>query len=170
MYQGFISGTGQNNIADQATNDDLADVDDSDTHNTAVNQTDEEEEQILDVREHLKARQNIISSQDPNNHPYHGHPPAGFQRLILPFKDFALTSRGRMRHEQRDLDGSVNIESIGFTLMDGKDGDFCFDLVSLRAVNIMEGEVVGTKEDDTREEELIASFQRKKKKDSDDEL
>jgi len=169
MYQGFISGTGQNNIADQATND-LADVDDNDTHNTAVDQTDEEEEQILDVREHLKARKKIISSQDPNNHPYHGHPPAGFQRLILPFKDFALTSRGRMRHEQRDLDGSVNIESIGFTLMDGKDGDFCFDLVSLRAVNIMGGEVVGTKEDDTREEELIASFQRKKKKDSDDEL
>ena len=157
MYQGFISGTGQNTATiDKATEKTPMDADDNGENTISVDEQGEEQP-ILDVREHLKSRQKIISSQDPNNHPYHGHPPAGFQRLILPFKDFALTSRGRMRHTQRDLDGSVNIESIGFTLMDGKDGDFCFDLVSLRAVNIMGGEVVGTKEDDAREEEMIAA-------------
>jgi hypothetical protein len=75
-----------------------------------------------------------------------------------------------MRYTQRDLDGSVNIESIGFTLMDGKDGDFCFDLVSLRAVNIMGGEVVGTKEEDAREEELVKYNQRSKNEDSEGKL
>jgi hypothetical protein len=59
-----------------------------------------------------------------------------------------------MRHSQRILDGAVNIESIGFTLMDGKDGDFVFDLVSLRAVNVLEGEVVGSLQDEAREEEF----------------
>lgn len=174
MYQGFISGTGQNTINDKATEEkNLTDVDDNaeadDNTQTSV-EGQEEEQPILDVREHIKARQKIISSQDPNNHPYHGHPPAGFQRLILPFKDFALTSRGRMRFTQRDLDGAVNIESIGFTLMDGKDGDFCFDLVSLRAVNIMGGEVVGTKEDDAKEEELATYNQRSKNEESEGKL
>ena len=59
-----------------------------------------------------------------------------------------------MRLNQRDLDGAVNIESIGFTLMDGKDGDFCFDLVSLRAVNVLQGEVISNLEDTKREEEF----------------
>ena len=69
-----------------------------------------------------------------------------------------LTSRGRMRHSQRILDGAINIESIGFTLMDGKDGDFVFDLVSVRAVNVLEGEVVGSLQDEAREEEFMNSM------------
>lgn len=110
----------------------------------------------LDVREHLRNRRNLIRKTylSSDDHPYYGHPPLGFQRYILPFKNFVLTSRGRMRHSQRILDGAVNIESIGFTLMDGKDGDFVFDLVSLRAVNVLEGEVVGSLQDEAREEEL----------------
>mmetsp|Transcript_28227 Transcript_28227/g.40336 ORF Transcript_28227/g.40336 Transcript_28227/m.40336 type:complete len:353 (+) Transcript_28227:41-1099(+) len=172
MYQGFISGTGQSTIiADNATEKVQTEADDitKTDENTQIISVDEhaEEQPILDVREHLKARQQIISSQDPNNHPYHGYPPAGFQRLILPFTDFALTSRGRMRHTQRDLDGSVNIESLGFTLMDGNDGDFCFDLVSLRAVNLMAGEVVGTKEDDAREEEMMTHYNQQHSKNED---
>lgn len=173
MYQGFISGTGRKNLTDQATKvwTDVEENSEKDDHiETSQDQREKEEKPILDVREHLKVRRKIISAQDPNNHPYHGHPPAGFQRLILPFKDFALTSRGRMRYTQRDLDGSVNIESIGLTLMDGKDGDFCFDLVSLRAVNIIGGEVVGTKEDDAREEELAANNQRQKNEDADSKI
>ena len=161
MYQGFISGSGVNNIVDANTMEQNHVTEDD----AMCDDDDKEEQPILDIREHLKSQQQIISSQDPNNHPYHGYPPTGFQRLILPFKDFALTSRGRMRHTQRDLDGSVNIESIGFTLMDGKDGEFCFDLVSLRAVNIMDGEVVGTKADDDREEELAIANKRPKSDD-----
>jgi hypothetical protein len=60
--------------------------------------------------------------------------------------------------EQRYLDGAVTLESIGFTLMDGQDGDFTFDLVSVRAVNVLEGEVVGTLEDERREEEMRRQF------------
>jgi hypothetical protein len=52
------------------------------------------------------------------------------------------------------LDGAVSIEAVGFMLMDGVDGDFRFDLVSLRAVNGLGGEVVGSVEDERREEEF----------------
>ena len=113
--------------------------------------------EILDVRGLIKQRKNIIAEHDPNNDPYHGFPPDGFMRFILPFKDFVLTSRGRMRTQQRKLD-NVFLESIGFTLMDGKDGDFCFDLVSIRAVNVLEGDIVGSLEDEEREDELHRSF------------
>ena len=73
------------------------------------------------------------------------------------------------------MDGAISIESIGFTLMDGKDGDFTFDLVSLRAVNVLQGEVVGTKEDEKRKEKWRQQFLEesgkgeKKKKGDDDE-
>ena len=128
----------------------------------------------LDVRQYLKQRRELIR-QTPmissDDHPYHGHPPRGFQRYILPFRDFVLTSRGRMRQAQRGLDGAVCIESIGFTLMDGKDGDFTFDLVSLRAVNVMNGEVVGTLDDERMEEEFQDGLRPKLKikKDEDEE-
>ncbi|KAL7535418.1 hypothetical protein ACHAXR_006480 [Thalassiosira sp. AJA248-18] len=172
MYQGFIVGGGkqQQNVNDDSleknSTDDWHGYDSTlDSTNSTINSDEEDDqkseeqpESSLDIRQHLKNRQKYIGRRDPDLHPYHGHPPAGFQRLLLPFTDFALTSRGRLRHAQRDLDGSVNIESIGFTLMDGQDGDFCFDLVSLRAVNVLQGEVVGTVEDDAREEELRNSL------------
>lgn len=84
-------------------------------------------------------------------------------RFILPFKDFMLTSRGRMRTQQRALD-NVFLESIGFTLMDGKDGDFCFDLISIRAVNVLEGDIVGSLEDEEREDALLRSFHENSKR------
>lgn len=151
MYQGFISGqTGQQTMPEVL----IDTMNDADSEFDKPPSLERGPRPSLDVRKHMKNRQQFIQQRDPNNHPYHGHPPAGFQRLILPFDAFALTSRGRLRQQQRDLDGAVNIESIGFTLMDGQDGDFCFDLVSLRAVNVVEGEVVGTLEDEAREEEL----------------
>ena len=106
----------------------------------------------------IKVRENeevkIAAGNRPRVTPNVGHPPLGFQRYVLPFRDFALTSRGRLRHHQRGLDGAVSIEAVGFTLMDGVDGDFRFDLVSLRAVNVLGGEVVGSVEDERREEEF----------------
>ena len=164
VYQGFIVGGDQqqemndNSSEDEGKNSPFSEYDkksrdDNDGWGWEEQQT-LEPEQSLDVRQHLQNRKRIVMRKDPNNHPYHGHPPLGFQRLILPFRDFVLTSRGRQRQTQRDLDGSVNIESIGFTLMDGKNGDFCFDLVSLRAVNMIDGEVVGTLEDEAREDRI----------------
>jgi Complex I intermediate-associated protein 30 (CIA30) len=58
-----------------------------------------------------------------------------FERLVLPFNKFALTGFGRLREMQRDLDSNIEIQTVGFTLADGKDGTFQFDLASIRAVN-----------------------------------
>lgn len=64
-----------------------------------------------------------------------------FATLVLPFTDFRLTAFGREREFNRVLDDKINIKTIGVTLMDGEDGDFCFDLARIRAVNMNEGAV-----------------------------
>jgi hypothetical protein len=66
-----------------------------------------------------------------------------FDRVVLLFQHFIVTAGGRMRATQRILDNSVKIETIGITLMDGKDGDFEFDLARIRAVNYDENGVIG---------------------------
>ena len=53
--------------------------------------------------------------------------------LYLPFQEFG--SGGRR------LENNVRLESLGFTLMDGKDGPFQFDLARVRAVNFFQGRV-----------------------------
>mmetsp|Transcript_16314 Transcript_16314/g.35246 ORF Transcript_16314/g.35246 Transcript_16314/m.35246 type:complete len:364 (-) Transcript_16314:544-1635(-) len=177
IYQGFIVGGDE----PQKTNNSLEKpTEESESTSSTISsnevdvQTPERPEPSLDVRQHLQNRRDLIekTSISSDDHPYLGHPPSGFQKFVLPFKHFALTSRGRLRHAQRDLDGAISIESIGFTLMDGKDGDFCLDLVSLRAVNVLEGEVVGSLEDEAKEEkfqEVLRSGGEKKDDDSEAE-
>ena len=69
-----------------------------------------------------------------------------FLTLILPFADFLLTSEGLVREQQRKLDGGIHLEQLGITLMDGSDGPFQFDLARIRAVNYLDGEIVGDDE------------------------
>jgi hypothetical protein len=64
-----------------------------------------------------------------------------FDTLILPFTEFALTSMGREREIHRELDDKVCIESIGFALIDGQNGEFQFDLARIRVVNLQNGRV-----------------------------
>lgn len=59
-----------------------------------------------------------------------------FEKFVLPFRQLTLTAMGRERELRRTLDDNVAIESVGVVLMDGKDGEFCFDLASVRAVNV----------------------------------
>lgn len=58
-----------------------------------------------------------------------------FQKVILPFEDFYLTANGRLRQNQRILEGAMQLQHLGLTLMDGVDGPFQFDLASIRLVN-----------------------------------
>jgi len=64
-----------------------------------------------------------------------------FDSLILPFSDFILTSMGREREFHRELDNNICIESVGFALMDAKNGDFQFDLARIRCINFYEGKI-----------------------------
>jgi len=66
----------------------------------------------------------------------------GFSTLVMPFANFVLTKAGVEIEQQRSLDGSVNIEHIGFMLADGVDGDFQLDISSIRAVNYINNEMV----------------------------
>lgn len=66
-----------------------------------------------------------------------------FDKVVLLFRHFIVTAGGRVRSTQRILDNSVKIQSIGFTLMDGVNGDFQFDLARIRAVNYDERGVIG---------------------------
>ncbi|KAI2488695.1 hypothetical protein MHU86_25749 [Fragilaria crotonensis] len=70
-----------------------------------------------------------------------------FQRVLLPFTKFLNTCNGRLRELPRRLDNGVDIKSIGFTLMDGLDGDFEFDLASIRAVNFHDGCILGEEDE-----------------------
>ena len=69
--------------------------------------------------------------------------PGPFDQVVLLFHHFSVTSGGRMRTTQRVLDDRIRIQSVGFTLMDGLDGKFQFDLASIRAVNYDATGVIG---------------------------
>jgi hypothetical protein len=80
----------------------------------------------------------------PTAEPEPNDPSGGpFDHVVLLFHHFSVTSGGRMRSTQRVLDDSIKIQSIGFTLMDGVDGDFQFDLARIRAINYDENGVIG---------------------------
>jgi len=66
-----------------------------------------------------------------------------FSTLVIPFRELILTAGGRLRDTQRQLDGAIRVEHLGFILMDGNDGDFQFDLARIRAVNLIDGKIVG---------------------------
>lgn len=63
------------------------------------------------------------------------HKRDGFVSVVLPFRDFLLTSHGTVKSHQRSLDGGIELQHFGLTLMDGKDGPFCFDISKIRLVN-----------------------------------
>ena len=65
-----------------------------------------------------------------------------FDQVVLLFQHFVVTAGGRLRSRQRELDGTIRLQSIGLTLMDGADGDFQFDLARIRAVNYDERGVI----------------------------
>jgi hypothetical protein len=75
-------------------------------------------------------------ANDKRSMSQHSLPP--FRTFVIPFDELTLTARGRDREFQRRLMGSVDIESIGFLLMDNIEGPFQFDIAQIRAVNCLD--------------------------------
>jgi len=78
--------------------------------------------------------QGHIVTNQPASLPEEQQQPLSSQQwntLYLPFIEFGS---GRRR-----LENKIRLESIGFTLMDGKNGPFQFDVARIRAVNFWEG-------------------------------
>jgi len=59
--------------------------------------------------------------------------PDGWTDVILPFKSFLVSSRGRMKEIPLELD-TVKLEHVGFTMADGVNGKFQLDIASISAV------------------------------------
>lgn len=68
-------------------------------------------------------------------------PTEEFVAWTLPFEHFGMATMSRESDLVRRLEGTVCIEAIGITLMDGKDGDFELDLKQVRAVNFLDDKV-----------------------------
>ncbi|KAL3916293.1 MAG: hypothetical protein SGARI_007988, partial [Bacillariaceae sp.] len=66
-----------------------------------------------------------------------------FDKVVLLFQHFMVTAGGKLRAKQRELDNRIQIQAVNFTLMDGVDGDFQFDLARIRAVNYDDRGVIG---------------------------
>mmetsp|Transcript_26204 Transcript_26204/g.62272 ORF Transcript_26204/g.62272 Transcript_26204/m.62272 type:complete len:399 (+) Transcript_26204:255-1451(+) len=68
-----------------------------------------------------------------------------FQNVVVLFSHFMVTSGGKLRMNQRSLDNSIKIQSIGFTVgaYDKTDGPFALDIARIRAVNFDHTGVIG---------------------------
>lgn len=69
-------------------------------------------------------------------------PTSTFSTVILPFLKFQNVFQGRVQGDPMELDDGIDLENIGITLMDGRDGEFQLDLASIRAVNFYGGAVI----------------------------
>lgn len=65
-----------------------------------------------------------------------------FSTVVLPFRQFRNVFQGRVQENPIELDDGINLENIGITLMDGRDGEFKLDLASIRAVNYYDDSVM----------------------------
>lgn len=62
---------------------------------------------------------------------------APFETFVLPFSDLRQSSQGREREISQVLDDrGITIESIGFAILDGVDGNFQLDVARVRAINV----------------------------------
>jgi hypothetical protein len=66
-----------------------------------------------------------------------------FDKIVLLFQHFFVTAGGKLRAKQRTLDNRIQIQAVNFTLMDGVNGNFQFDLARIRAVNYDDRGVIG---------------------------
>lgn len=79
-----------------------------------------------------------------------------FQQCVVPFSSCRLTSMGREKMANLEMDDRVKIESIGITLMDGINGPFIIDIARIRAVTIDEDGAVYDPVEDPEDKSLFS--------------
>ncbi len=59
--------------------------------------------------------------------------PGEWETILIPFRDFVLTSQGHVQQLQYMMDRS-SIKTVGFSVL-GQDGDFSIEIDSINAIN-----------------------------------
>jgi len=93
---------------------------------------------VFDHTKPQRQRQPFHYSTVDSSHRRDKESPHSFETFVLPFDSLRQTSRGRERELTQILDGGIRIESVGFSLMDGVNGDFQLDIARVRAVNLLD--------------------------------
>ncbi|KAJ1675281.1 hypothetical protein EV182_001572 [Spiromyces aspiralis] len=76
----------------------------------------------------------VVVKTDMYQHRLIARSPGQWETVVIPFNEFALTSNGVIVPAQTKM-YRQKMESVGFSLSDGREGSFCLDIAWVKAIN-----------------------------------